>query len=128
MNTFSKQERLCSKKSIETLLSKGNSFTAHPFKIHWLIQTESLPYPARMAVSVSKKNFKKAVDRNKIKRRIREIYRLNKDTLYDFLNKNNNKIDIFLIYTAKEILSFHEMKPKMLALINKLKITIGNLN
>ncbi|WP_338770154.1 ribonuclease P protein component [Bernardetia sp. ABR2-2B] len=86
-NTFTKQERLSSVKDIETLFKKGKSLFVFPLKVVFTpkkvekeIQENSQNKirPARLLISVSKRNFKKAVDRNRIKRQIREGYRLQK--------------------------------------------------
>jgi ribonuclease P protein component len=97
--TFKKEERLSKEKIIQELFDKGSSFYLYPFKVFFLPNRDrQYPYH-QILISVSKKNFKKAVDRNRIKRRIREGYRLNKNLLGD-----QNKLVIAYIYSAKEIL------------------------
>jgi|SRR5688572_18852415 ribonuclease P protein component len=97
--TFKKEERLSKEKIIQELFDKGSSFYLYPFKVFFLPNRDSeYPYH-QILISVSKKNFKKAVDRNLIKRRIREGYRLNKNLL-----GYQNKLVIAYIYSAKEIL------------------------
>ncbi len=78
-NTFKKSERLSKKALIKELFDKGSSFYLHPFKVHHLISEEV--DTNQILVSIPKRNFKKAVDRNKLKRRVREAYRLNKREL-----------------------------------------------
>ena len=96
---FKKEERLSKEKHIQELFDKGSSFYLYPFKVFFLLNRDrQYPYH-QILISVSKKNFKKAVDRNLIKRRIREGYRLNKNQLGD-----QNKLVIAYIYSAKEIL------------------------
>jgi ribonuclease P protein component len=98
--TFKKSERLCSKKAIADLFENGRSFYSFPFQIIWIKRDGEALSPAQVAISVSKKTFKKAVTRNLIRRRIREAYRKNKHILYDFLR--SNKIDIVFIIIFKD--------------------------
>ena len=107
--TFQKAERLSKEKNIQELFSKGSSFYLYPFKI-LLLPNPDQNYPYnQVLISVSSRNFKKAVDRNLIKRRIREAYRLNKAAL-----KGTQKLMIAYIYTAKEILTFQEIQEKLI--------------
>lgn len=104
--TFTKAERLSSKKLIEELFSSGRSFTCSPYKIVWnMVENPESP-AVQAAFSVPKKNFKRAVDRNKLKRRAREAYRKNKEQLYDALS--GKKIALMFVYTSKE-LSVYEL-------------------
>ena len=96
---FKKEERLSKEKHIQELFDKGSSFYLYPFKVFFLLNRDPEFPVHQILISVSKKNFKKAVDRNLIKRRIREGYRLNKNRLPD-----QNKLLIAYIYSAKEIL------------------------
>src|SRR3569832_293963 len=100
MQTFSKDERLCNQSIIDRLIKKGNSFNSFPFKIIWLELQEST-VPVKIVISVPKRKFKKAVDRNRIKRLIREAYRKNKHKLIERLE--DKKIAMLLIYTSKTI-------------------------
>ena len=87
MYTFKKEERLCNKKLIDELFHNGSSFLCYPFKVSWLLVDEPAQFPAQVLFSVSKKRYKRAVDRNLIKRRMREAYRLHKQQhLYDLLS------------------------------------------
>jgi len=103
MNTLKKAERLSSKKIIDSLFNEGNSFNLYPFKIIW-INTE-LPgdYPAQVLITVSKRNFRKAVQRNRIKRIIREAYRYNKSDFYNFLTINKQHCALAIVYTGKSM-------------------------
>jgi ribonuclease P protein component len=97
--TFRKEERLSKEKTIKELFEQGSSFYLYPFKVFFMRNPDQ-GYPFhQILISVSKKNFAKAVDRNLIKRRIREAYRLNKSLLSD-----QNKLFIAYIYSVKEIL------------------------
>ncbi|MBA3706937.1 MAG: ribonuclease P protein component [Bacteroidetes bacterium] len=125
MQTFTKAERLCSKILIDELIEKGNSFQNFPFKIIWL-EVKDDNSMAQIVISVPKRIFKKAVDRNKLKRRTREAYRKNKTILYDHLN--NKKILLMFVYTAKTMLVYKEIEEKLIAGLEQLKKKIKNEN
>lgn len=110
--TFKKEERLSSKKQIEELFTKGSYFYLHPFKVIYL--ASPVP-PNQILISASARHFKRAVDRNKIKRRIREAYRLNKHIL-----TSEKNWQIAYIYTPKEILDSKIISEKMILAIKKL--------
>ena len=118
LETFSKSERLCSKKSIKELFNRGFSFYTYPFKVIYLPNPDKSIDKSQILISVPKHVFKKAVDRNKIKRRIREAYRLNKKYFALVLD---NPLMIAYIYTAKESLGFQLIQ-------EKLKISLQRLN
>ncbi len=117
-NTFKKAEHLTNKKIISNLFEKGRSFNCQPFKLIWLLSTEK--NTVKLGISVPKRSFAKAVDRNLLKRRIREAYRKNKHGLYEILEKKNLSIDVMLIYLSKEILLYKEIEVKMLVSLQKL--------
>src|SRR6185312_5168861 len=107
MNTFKKEERLCNKRLIDSLFHNGSSFLCYPLKVSWLTAEDIQPFPAQVLFSVPKKRFKRAVDRNLIKRRVREAYRLHKQQyLYDTLNGAGKKIVLSIGYVAKEIVPY----------------------
>ena len=99
--SFKKRERLCSKKIIDHLFAEGKSIIVFPLKIVFVKTQLSHPVPVQAAFTVSKKAFKKAVQRNLIKRKLRESYRLNKTTLYNSVL--NHQLAIFIIYIGKDI-------------------------
>jgi ribonuclease P protein component len=126
MYTFKKEERLCNKKLIDGLFHNGSSFLCYPFKVSWLVIEQPGTYPAQIVFSVSKKRFKKAVDRNLIKRRMREAYRLNKqEHLYNTLVSKEKNIVLSLGYVAKEIIDFDLANKKMLKLLIQLSAEIS---
>lgn len=120
MQTFKKNERLCSKKSIDDLFLNGQSFHVYPFKILWIKVSELSDSPARIVISVPKRNFKKAVQRNQAKRLIREAYRKQKSVLYQHLQEKKEEINFALIYTGKELLSYQELEIKIKLIIHRL--------
>jgi ribonuclease P protein component len=97
--TFQKEERLSKEKRIQELFDKGSSFYLFPFKVFFMPNPDPGYRFHQVVISVSKRNFKRAVDRNLIKRRIREAYRLNKGLL-----SVQNKLLIAYIYSVKDIL------------------------
>ncbi len=118
--TFKKNEHLCSPKAIEALYSTGQSFYTKNFKIIFSLQKESLQPPCQVVFSVPKRSFKRAVDRNLIKRRMKEAYRTNKHILYSNLEEKKLGLHILILYTAKEILSFDEIHKNSLQAIQTL--------
>ena len=106
--TFRKEERLSKEKHIQELFDKGSSFYLFPFKV-FILPNPDPAFPVhQVLISVSKKLFPRAVDRNLIKRRIRESYRLQKELLPE-----KPKRIIGFVYTHKEILLFDELKRKL---------------
>lgn len=120
---FTKEERLCSKKLLTELFNNGSSFLFYPFRITWLIHPSPQKYPAQIVISVPKRRFKKSVDRNLIKRRIKEAYRLQKATsLYPLLETQQKQVLIAFNYVGKEILDYQYLYEKLsLALLNLAK-------
>ncbi|MGB4775928.1 MAG: ribonuclease P protein component [Daejeonella sp.] len=122
MYTFKKEERLCSTKLLEKLFHTGSSFLLYPFRITWLQGDFPKNPPVQVVINVSKRNFKKAVDRNLIKRRIREIYRLHKsEHLYSFVNEDSQKLLLGINYIGKDIATYLFMEKKLLLSLEKLK-------
>jgi len=101
-NTFKKAERLSLNKRIEVLFATGASVSIYPLKIIWLSCTEPMEYPVQVLFTISSKRFKSAVVRNRIKRKIKESYRMRKSALYAELNKQNRNLLISIIYTGKD--------------------------
>lgn len=117
--TYSKKEKLCSRKVITELFENGNVFYSESFRVLWLKSDDIIPSPALSAISVGKKSFAKAVDRNRIKRLIREAWRLNKNYLYNELEKLNIQIVIMIIYTGDKVPDYNELEEQMRNLIRK---------
>ena len=123
MQTLTKAERLSSKVQIDKLLETGKSFHSGHFKIIWQ-ETSEGSVPAQIVISVPKRLFKKAVDRNRLKRLTREAYRKNKNILYE--NLNNKKILLMLVYRAKKIVEYIEMEETIIIALKKLSATINS--
>lgn len=118
--TYPKKEKLKSKTTIDLLFSEGNSVSKFPLRLVYVENKEANAEPLKMGVSVSKKYFKKAVDRNYFKRVLRETYRLNKHILRDSLKK---PYAIMFFYQTKERLSFQEIEEKTIQLFQKFNET-----
>lgn len=119
--TFTKEERLCNKRLIDELFHSGSSFLVYPFKVSWLIAANPQSHQAQVLFSVPKKRFKHAVDRNLLKRRMREAYRLNKEQYLYLPLKDKDKQIVFSVgYIGKEIADYAFIEKKMLKLLNSL--------
>ena len=113
--SFKKEERLAGEKHIKELFEKGSSFHLYPFRVLTLPNSEPEPKLNQVLISVSKRNFKRAVDRNLIKRRVREAYRLQKDQI------NGLSLLLAFVYTSKEIEPFQLIKDKLFLVLEKIK-------
>ncbi|MBE8719512.1 ribonuclease P protein component [Sphingobacterium pedocola] len=113
-NSFKKEERLCSKRLIDSLFHSGSSFVVYPFRVVFLKSELPLSSHVQIILSVPKRRFKHAVSRNKIKRKMRECYRLQKNTaLAPVASGNSLNLLLALQYVANEELSFQVMFSKM---------------
>ena len=119
-NKYSKNEKLKSKKAIELLFAKGKSINALSIRVTYVAKEVSEGIPVNMGVTVSKKNIKIAVNRNLIKRRIREAYRLNNNKLKTQLKNTNSELNLMFIYTSKQILPYKDIEDKIKVLLTRL--------
>ncbi|MFZ6053138.1 ribonuclease P protein component [Halocola ammonii] len=119
--TFPKKERLKSRKAIEALFSDGQKIKSFPVMLFWNKGHHDCGHPLKVGVSVSKRKVRKAVHRNRIKRLMREAYRLNKSKLETFLSENNEQhLDVMFIYADKEMPTFADIEPKIKRLLDRL--------
>lgn len=119
--TFRKGERISSGNKIDELFREGESLLSYPLRVVFLERT--LPgEKVAVLISVPKKRLKRAVDRNRVKRLIRESYRLNKHLLIDFLNETDRPgLDLAFIYIGNETESFRKIESAMIKTFDKLK-------
>ena len=130
--TYGRQERLKSRKLIEQLFREGRSLAISPFRVYWLLQGPPAPGSQPKGVSpvvpatvqcgfgVSSRQFKKAVDRNRVKRVAREAWRLQKKVVTDAMAARPEQLALFFIYTGRELPEFTVVKEKLALIIDKL--------
>jgi ribonuclease P protein component len=114
-NTLGKQERLKSKKLIEKLYAEGESVKTFPLRMVFVQTTHTSEFPCQVGVSVAKRNYKLAVDRNRLKRLMRETYRLQKEIVYNNLEEPY----VFMIsYIGRKEMKFEDLYLKMEKLLS----------
>ena len=120
MHKFPKKERLSGKKAIGQLFKKGNNSFIYPFKVLINYTDNSIESNLRLLITVPKRNFKKSVDRNRIKRLVREAWRLNKSEVQQKICDNAITVDVALVYASKTILTYKEIAPKIILILQRL--------
>jgi ribonuclease P protein component len=129
--TLGKDERLKARKSIEDIFNSGESFSLYPLRVFFILEKQTNNKNAasnrknsslQFGVGVSKKNFKKAVDRNRIKRLIREAYRLQKKVIaMDLDAKKDRSLKLFILYTGSELPEHTLINQKVGETLDRLK-------
>jgi ribonuclease P protein component len=125
--TLGKDERLKSRKLIEQLFSEGRRFAVSPFRVFYLFikpEAGSTKKLLQCGVAAGSKSFKKAVDRNRIKRLTKEAYRLQKKELAAAMTDNKQALLLFFVFTGKEVPDFILVKEKIAVILNKLKTIV----
>lgn len=126
--TLGKQERLKSRTLIEKVFREGKNFSVFPFRVSFILSGPPAggSPPLQTGFGASRRNFKKAVDRNRIKRLTREAWRLNKAALHEQLKTSGRTLSVFLIYTGKELpASQQAINEKILVILQKLMKAAG---
>lgn len=114
--TFNNKEKLKGEKLIAQLFAEGQSVAAYPLRLVYLKTTFEDSVKVKAGVSVSKRNFKKAVDRNRIKRLMREAYRLQKSA---YFNNFSGSYALMILYIGKDGTDFETISLKMNQLFDK---------
>ena len=145
--TFSKEERLCSRKTIEHLYSEGNRMMAFPYSVQWMVDSgqwlvdsgqfadasttasaqlttdhrQLTTNPCQVLIVAPKRRFHHAVDRNRVKRLTRECWRRTKPQLYDFLAAHGLHLSLSLVYIHNEIMPYDKLLQRMEKLVQQLE-------
>ena len=122
-NTFGKEEKLKSKKIIDQLFKEGKSVSTNGFTLVYLVKPLTTFYPAQASFSVPKRNFKHAIDRNRIKRLMREAYRLNKISFYENLAERKEQMAIMFVYKGKKLPEQEAVTKAVMHCLNKISKT-----
>ena len=120
-NSLKRTEILKGKIAIRSLFEDGRKAHDFPIMLIWRWKSKG-DVPLRMAFTVSKKKFKRAVDRNRIKRLLREAYRLNNEPLSAIAQEKNSSLEAMLIYTGRKMPEMKEVEQKIIALLSRLQI------
>ena len=118
---FPKNQKLCNEKAIERLFENGKSLTEKPFRIIYNIDNNNEDVFLKALIVVAKKRVRLASDRNVIKRRVKEAYRLQKSELEKYLKSNNHHLNLAIIYQKHEISNYKLIKVKIKLLLSRLK-------
>ena len=119
MQTLTKAERLRSRKLISLLFNEGSSIVATPILMQWLLAENSDGSPLQFGVSVPKKKFKRAVDRNRLKRQMREAVRKNKLEVKNILLKKNKPCAMMFVFTGREKAEYKIIEEKIILILQR---------
>jgi ribonuclease P protein component len=119
-HTFRKRERIFKQKEIDILFEKGTSFTIYPLRVVYVEQQPVSGADAAVLICVPKKRFKRAVHRNRVKRLIREAYRLNKQALLESLREKGNGLLIGFLFVGNELPEWKSVEAAMVKALTAL--------
>ncbi|MEM9545515.1 MAG: ribonuclease P protein component [Bacteroidota bacterium] len=120
--SFPKEEKLKSRKVIGQIFSNGFVVKSYPIRIQFIFHDQKEFPWCQVGVSVPKRNFKKAVDRNRIKRQLREVYRLHKQLLTEKLKASDKRIAMMIIFAGKEKVEYADIKTHLIAALERIRI------
>lgn len=123
--SFGKEYKLCSHNQIDSLFKEGKKVKEFPLTVIYTYTEIEIPKSFQLLISVPKRLFKKAHDRNYIKRCIREVVRKNKQELETELETNNKKLIFAIVFTSKEQLTFSLLEQKLIKALGKLTLQIN---
>ena len=126
-HSFSKSEHLCGEKRITRLFTQGEAFIAYPLRVVFIIEQKTDTEEASVLVSVPKKRFKRAVKRNRLKRIMREAYRLNKQVIIDKLKEKQLQLHVAFNYVSDDELDYATIEKKMKISLQRLIDKIESL-
>ena len=126
-NTFTKQERLCGASQVDRLFSEGNrQISVYPIRLVWLLSDEPDDTAVvRLLISAPKRRFHHAVDRNRIKRQIREFYRTSSGPLKDVVASKCRSLSLAILFTADELWSTARLTPRLKAATDQLTAVLS---
>lgn len=117
--TLGKNERLKRRRIIDQLFSEGKYLSVFPLRVGYVF-TEKLEHPLQAGFGVSSRQFKRSVQRNRIKRLMREGYRLQKNELQEVVQNKNLQLALFIIYVGRELPDYATVSEKMQVALNRL--------
>tara|TARA_B110000444_G_C18803596_1_gene578749 strand:+ start:628 stop:1002 length:375 start_codon:yes stop_codon:yes gene_type:complete len=121
MFEFPKKQKLCNETAIKEMFSNGKSFVIPPIRLVWKGEVNSDAVAIKSIIVVPKKNIKLATDRNIVRRRMKEAYRLNKAKIENYLSDNNRQVNIAIIYQNEKILSHKVIEEKIKLILGRLQ-------
>lgn len=125
-NIFTKEERICNETEITRLFEKGESFISYPVRVVWIVNNEDTTEIVKVLISVSKKKLRHAVDRNRVKRLVREAYRLNKTVFCNAIAEIGKSLSVCFIWLPSDTIDFKKVDRKITEALARISQKISN--